>query len=143
MLSAEANIKVRYAETDQMGVVYHANYLIWFEVGRTAFMEALGFHYSDMEAGGMVAPVVDIQATFKRPARYGDTIRVKTWLESYDGLRFIYNYQVLNQRDELCVTGRSVHICVNKETFQPLALKRSLPQWHEAYEGALKEQEGD
>ncbi|MBU5860976.1 acyl-CoA thioesterase, partial [Vibrio cholerae O1] len=75
------------AETDQMGVVYHANYLVWMEVGRTKLIEDLGFRYADMEKDGILSPVIDIQISYKKPARYGETVTVKTWVDAYDGLR--------------------------------------------------------
>ncbi len=80
-------IKVRYQETDQMGVVYHANYLIWFEIGRTAFIEALGFNYHEMESDGIVSPVIDANIQFKQPIRYGEEATVETWLQCYNGIR--------------------------------------------------------
>lgn len=134
MYISETPITVRYAETDQMGVVYHANYLVWFELGRTTLISDLGFRYHEIEAQGVVAPVLDIQVSFKKPARYGDQITVKTWVVDYDGLRITYGYEVVNQNNEVCVTGSSVHVCVNKDTFRPIIIKRSYPEWHAAYE---------
>ena len=75
MFIAENEIEVRYAETDQMGVVYHANYLIWMELGRTKLINDLGFYYADMEADGILSPVMDIQASYKTPVRYGDKVK--------------------------------------------------------------------
>src|SRR5690625_5397224 len=65
-------IEVRYQETDQMGVVYHANYLVWFEIGRTKFIESLGFNYADMEAHNVVSPVTNVNVSYKYPVQYGD-----------------------------------------------------------------------
>src|SRR5690554_2645976 len=101
MVIAEKEIEVRYAETDQMGVVYHANYLIWMEVGRTSLIRELGFNYAEMEKDGIISPVLDIQASYKKPVRYGEKALVKTWIEEYDGLRVVYGYEILTGNGEV------------------------------------------
>jgi len=75
----ETTFRVRYAETDAMGVVYHTNYLIWFEVGRGEFMRQKGGNYADFEAQGFYLPVSEVDARFIAPARYGDLIIIRTW----------------------------------------------------------------
>ncbi|PWU68765.1 acyl-CoA thioesterase [Gracilibacillus dipsosauri] len=132
-------IKVRYQETDQMGVVYHANYLIWFEIGRTAFIEELGFQYHEMEAEGVVSPVVDASISFKQPIRYGGDAFVETWIEDYNGIRTTYGYRILNDKKEVAVTGKTQHVIVDKETFKPLSLRKKFPHWHHAYQQALED----
>ncbi|WP_425545215.1 acyl-CoA thioesterase [Guptibacillus hwajinpoensis] len=122
-----------------MGVVYHANYLIWFELGRTALINDLGFRYADMEKEGILSPVVDIKASYKRPVRYGDQVMIRTWVETYDGIRVCYGYEVLNGEGEICVTGESVHTCVKRESFRPVSIRRKFPEWHKAYEEVKKE----
>lgn len=136
MYSVVRDIQVRYSETDQMGVVYHANYIIWFELGRTELIESLQLSYVAMEEKGIISPVIDVRATYKKPVRYGDKAKVKTWLKKYDGLRVTYSYEVLNGENEVCVTGESVHICVLKERFRPISIRKHLPDWHEVYEKA-------
>ena len=138
MLVTTKEIDVRYAETDQMGVVYHANYLIWMEVGRTALIEDLGFKYAEMEKEGIISPVMDIQASYKRPLHYGEKAIINTWIETYDGLRVTYGYEIKNEQGELAVTGFSKHVCVKKENFRPIAIKKMFPDWHQAYEKAKK-----
>lgn len=134
MQISEHKIEVRYAETDQMGIVYHANYLIWMEIGRTRLIRDLGFNYAAMETDGILSPVIDIQASYKLPVRYGEVATIKTWIESYDGVRVVYGYEIFNEKNELSVTGQSSHVCVKKESFRPISIKRLLPEWHEAYE---------
>ncbi|GER67823.1 putative acyl-CoA thioesterase YneP [Weizmannia acidilactici] len=138
MQVSEAKIHVRYAETDQMGVVYHANYLVWMEVGRTKLIEDLGFRYADMEKDGIISPVIDIQVSYKKPVRYGETATVKTWIDHYDGLRVHYGYEIYTGNGDLAVTGVSKHVCVKKDTFRPISIRRVYPDWHEAYEKAKK-----
>lgn len=131
-------IDVRYAETDQMGVVHHANYLVWFEVGRTDFIKELGFSYAKMEEDGILSPVTDITISYKRPFHYGEKATVNTWVEQYTGIRVVYGYEIYNEANELCITGTSTHTCVKKDTFRPIALKKRFPDWHAAYEDVMK-----
>jgi acyl-CoA thioester hydrolase len=139
MIVGTKEIEVRYAETDQMGVVYHANYLIWMELGRTSFIEKLGFNYAAMERDGIISPVIDIQASYKKPVRYGEKATVKTWVEEYDGLRVTYGYEIRTESGEIALIGNSKHVCVKKDSFRPISLKRLFPEWHEAYENAKKQ----
>ncbi|MEN2464467.1 thioesterase family protein [Ornithinibacillus sp. FSL M8-0202] len=126
-------IEVRYQETDQMGVVYHANYLVWFEIGRTKFIEHLGLSYVEMEKNNVVSPVLDAQVSFKKPVRYGDNVFVETWIEKYDGLRTVYGYQIIDEEGEIRVTGTTKHVIVKKDNFRPISLKKAFPKWHERY----------
>lgn len=135
----ETNIEVRYAETDQMGVVYHANYLVWFEIGRTKLIEQLGFKYAEMEKDNIISPVIDVQIQYKKPARYGDAVLVQTWIASYNGLRTMYEYKITNADGELLVTGTTEHVIVDANSFRPMRLKKVYPAWHDAYQ---KEVEG-
>lgn len=138
MLVVEKEVEVRYAETDQMGVVYHSNYLVWMEIGRTAFVKELGFNYADLEKDGIISPVVDIQASYKKPVRYGEIATVKTWVEAYEGIRTTYGYEIFTEAGELAVTGFSKHVCVKKDSFRPVSFRKTHPEWHEAYEGVKK-----
>lgn len=130
-------IEVRYQETDQMGVVYHANYLIWFEIGRTKFIKSIGLDYAKMEKQGVLAPVINAQLSYKKPVRYGEEANVVTWLEKYDGLRITYAYQILDGENNVAVSGITEHVIVKEGSFRPLSLRRSFPDWHEAYSKQL------
>ncbi|RSD26041.1 acyl-CoA thioesterase [Mesobacillus subterraneus] len=143
MKIASREIEVRYAETDQMGVVYHANYLVWMELGRTQLIKDLGFSYAEMEKDGIISPVLDIQASYKKPLRYGDTATIKTWVQEYDGIRAVYHYEIFNGAGELALTGSSKHVCVKKDSFRPISLKRTYPDWHQAYLNAMKKPEDE
>lgn len=134
-------VQVRYAETDQMGVVYHANYLVWLELGRTTFIEDLGFKYAEMEKDGIISPVIDLQISYKKPCRYGEKAQVKTWVEHYDGLRTIYGYEIRTETGELSLTASSTHVCVKRDSFRPISIRRMYPELHNAYEQAKKEME--
>ncbi|TDL34935.1 acyl-CoA thioesterase [Jeotgalibacillus sp. S-D1] len=140
MKVAEKTIEVRYAETDQMGVVYHANYLVWMEIGRTALIEELGFRYAEMEEQGILAPVMDIQVSYKMPVRYGEKATIRTWIDHYDGLRTHYGYEIVSDSGQLAASGLSKHVCVKKESFRPISVKKFFPEWHQACEEHKKHQ---
>ncbi|XQY93670.1 YbgC/FadM family acyl-CoA thioesterase [Metabacillus sp. HB246100] len=135
---AKKEIEVRYAETDQMGVVYHANYLIWMELGRTKLIQDLGFTYAGMEAQGIISPVIDLDISYKKPLKYGETAMVHTWIEEYNGMKSVYGYEIYTPTGELAVQATSSHVCVHKETFRPVKFRKLFPDWHEAYEKAKK-----
>jgi acyl-CoA thioester hydrolase len=95
MISCTSHLRVRYAETDQMGVVYHANYLVWFEVGRTDLLRAQGWTYRAMEASGVRLPVIEVQCEYRRPARYDDDVEVRTTGRLLSGVRLEFTYEVV------------------------------------------------
>ncbi|MFT8323039.1 MAG: thioesterase family protein [Bacillus sp. (in: firmicutes)] len=138
MFISTREIQLYYADTDMMGVIYHANYLKFFELGRGGLIEDIGFSYVEMEKQGFFAPVYDIQATYKKPLRYGDKAFVNTWVETNDGLKTTYGYKVENGNGEVCVIGSSTHIIVSKDTFKPRSFKKSFPKWFSKYEEIKK-----
>ncbi|SDI99861.1 acyl-CoA thioesterase [Salimicrobium halophilum] len=132
------DIQVRYQETDMMGVVYHANYLVWFEIGRTSLIEEFGFSYKEMEEAGIVSPVTDVQVSFQKPVRYGDDVHIKTWIEEYNGVKTTYGYEIVHEDGSVAVTGASDHVLVKRDTFRPTSLRKAFPAWHEAYKEAVE-----
>lgn len=141
MIISKKTIEVRYAETDQMGVVHHSNYIVWMELGRTQLIKDLGFSYAEMEKKGILAPVLDVQVSYKKPLTYGDHVVIQTWIDSYDGFKVTYGYRIENESGELAVTGFTSHVCVKKESFRPIRLKNMFPEWHHAYEDAKRKPE--
>ena len=114
---AEAQVRVRYAETDQIGVVYHANYFIWFEVGRVEFIRQMGLDYKTMEQeeGALIA-VVEASARYKAPARYDDELLVRTSLAGVRGPIVRFRYAVLRAEDEMLLCeGETVHMVVGRD----------------------------
>jgi acyl-CoA thioester hydrolase len=114
---ADTQVRVRYAETDQMGVVYHANYLVWFEIGRVEFMRQAGIIYKVMEAEEHCGiAVVEARARYRSPARYDDELIVRTWLSAQRGPVLKFVYTILRADDEavLC-EGETVHVVVDKD----------------------------
>src|SRR5690625_3344916 len=124
-------IDVRYQETDQMGVVYHANYLVWFEIGRTKLIEQLGFTYVELENEGLLLPVINVHASYKQPVRYGEKTFIETKLTKYNGVRLTYEYEVKNADQTVCVSGWTEHALIRKESFLPTHLRRVHKRWHE------------
>ena len=108
MITTRAQITVRYAETDMMGVVYHANYLPWFEVARTQLLREQNFPYRQLEADGFRLPVLEVSAKYRRPAVYDDTITIVATMREKPLLRIRISYEVL-RGDELLATGESTH----------------------------------
>jgi acyl-CoA thioester hydrolase len=116
----ETRVRVRYAETDQMGVVYHANYLVWFEVGRVELMREMGVEYRRMEAeDGAMIPVVEVTARYVASARYDDVLIVRTSVAGLRGPLIRLRYKILRAEDEvLLCEGESVHLVVGKDMKQ-------------------------
>lgn len=133
MYISEKQIEIRYAETDQMGVVYHANYVIWLEIGRAQLIKDLGFEYAKLEQDGFLSPVLDVSIQYKAALRYGQVATVRTWIESHSRLRTTYGYEILHEDGTLAATATSVHTLVRKENFRPIALSKVNPKWEAAY----------
>ena len=114
MPSSVTTLRVRYAETDKMGVVYYANYLVWFEVARTDLLRSLGWTYREMEVAGVSLPVIEAHCDYKRPARYDDEIEVRTEGQMLSAVRIRFNYTVLRREDGVvAAAGHTVHAAVD------------------------------
>jgi acyl-CoA thioester hydrolase len=114
-ISGETKLRVRYAETDRMGIVYHSNFVIWFEVGRVELLRQLGFEYSQMEAqDNCHIPVVDLRVRYKAPAQYDDEVVIRTELKNVRSSLLHFSYEVFRERDRtLLATGETMHIIVD------------------------------
>lgn len=125
---SEVKLRVRYAETDQMGVVYHSNFLIWMEIGRVEFMRELGFDYKKMEAeDDCHLPVVEVRCRYKAPAHYDDAVVVRTQLRKVRGPLVHFAYEIVRENDQTALAeAETVHIAVNSRME-----KRSLPPHYE------------
>ncbi len=121
------SLRVRYAETDQMGVVYHGNYFPWFEIGRVELMRSLGFSYQELEAQeDCVLPVVEASCRYRKPARYDDVLELHTCVKALRGPMLIFSY-ALYRDGVLLADAETKHVVVNRE----LQRKR-LPERHHA-----------
>jgi acyl-CoA thioester hydrolase len=113
---AEHSLRPRYAETDAQGVVYHANYIVWFEVGRGEYCRAVGYPYLAIEREGYGFMVTDLSVKYLSPAYYDDEIVIKTWVEKTGRFSCIFGYQIYNKTTgKICVEGISKHAAVNRE----------------------------
>lgn len=112
----ETTLRVRYSETDAMGLVYHGNYLVWFEMGRTEWLRSRGQSYREMEAEGMMLPVTEAHCEYKASARYDDELCVRTIWQNTGDLYFEFRYEIIRSADaKLLATGWTRHLCVGKE----------------------------
>jgi acyl-CoA thioester hydrolase len=112
--SSVSVLRVRYAETDKMGVVYYANYFVWFEVGRADLLRSLGWTYREMEHAGIALPVIAAQCDYRRPARYDEEIEVRTRGRMLSPIRMEFTYEVARRGDETVVaSGRTVHAALD------------------------------
>ena len=105
---------MRYAETDKMGVVYYANYLVWFEVARADLLRSLGWSYREMEAAGIVLPVIEAHCQYQRPARYDDEIEIRTRGTMLSAVRMQFNYTIVRVADAVVAAqGHTIHAAVD------------------------------
>ena len=119
MISHEIQVRVRYSETDQMGVVYHGNYAPYFEMGRVEWLRSMGISYKWMEENGIMLPVVSLTMNYKKPARYDDLLTVRTILKSQTSVKIEFDYEIYNENEELLTTGYSMLVFVDMKTGKP------------------------
>lgn len=120
MKSDEIEIRVRYGETDQMGVVYHGNYALYLEQGRIEWMRKLGISYKCMEQEGVALPVVSLQTKFKKSALYDDLIKVKTILKKTPTASIEFDYEIRNEKGDLLVVANTVLVFLDMKTNRPM-----------------------
>ncbi len=137
-------ITVRYAETDRMGVVYHANYLVWFDVARTEFLQELGFPYDKIEEQGYMAPVLEAHVNYGQSFTFGDTALIIVSITKLTPVKVKYSYKVYKEGDDLegkpRLTGYTMHCLVHSDTFKPVSQKKVMPALFSMYQKLLKEE---
>ncbi len=127
VLKNETEQRVYYADTDHGGVVYYANYLKWFEIGRTEMLRQLGLDYAEFEKNGMIAPVVEVKCNYKGPALYNDIIIIKTSIDNIGNSSIRFNYEIINKRSgKLLAEGYTVNVFVDKKTMKSATMPESL-----------------
>lgn len=122
-------IRVRYQETDQMGIVYHTNYVNWMEWGRTELIREAGMPYQDIEARGLLLPIVNLNVQFKTSAKYDDLITIHTCIEQATSLRVSFAYRI-QRGEEILVTGTSEHVWLNA-SYRPVRLEKQDPDLYQ------------
>lgn len=120
MQTKSTEIRVRYSETDQMGVVYHGNYAQFFEIGRTEWLRSKEINYKEVEKKGVMLPVISLTCSFKKPAYYDDVLTITTLLKNKPSVKIEFDYEITNQHNELICTGNSVLAFINSETKKPM-----------------------
>ncbi|MDX1277763.1 thioesterase family protein [Oceanihabitans sediminis] len=120
MQDNEILIRIRYGETDQMGVVHHGNYALYLEMGRTEWLRSSGISYSQMEKDGVMLPVISMSLNFKKSAHYDEVIRVKTKLTKTPSVKIEFDYEITNQAGELLVEANTVLAFINMQTKRPM-----------------------
>jgi acyl-CoA thioester hydrolase len=137
MFTSETKLIVRYAETDQMGIVHHSNYPIWFEAGRTDFIKKLGFPYSKIEEKGIMLPLVELKCTYKGSARYEDEVVIKTRIKELSYSRVVFYYEVFKEGETRYITsGETLHAWTTRE-LKPINLKKHSPELYELMNNSL------
>jgi len=126
MMITETKIRVRYGETDQMGVVYHGNFALYFEEARTDALRQIGVSYKTMEQNGVVMPVVNLVMNYKQPAKYDEVLTIKTIMKELPSVKIILEYEVFNEHEELLVTGSSILVFINRTLGKPIRCPKEL-----------------
>ena len=128
MYKSSTNITVRYAETDQMGVVHHSNYYVYFEVAREDLIEEVGTSYREMEDLGIIMHIVETQCRYMEGAKYTDRLIIQTSIETLSPAKVVINYNVIREEDnKLIAKGKTIQTFVHSESFRIINLKRTYP----------------
>jgi len=120
MKEHQIQVRVRYSETDQMGVVYHGNYLPYFEIGRVEWLRNKGISYKIMEENGVGLPIVSLTLNYKKPARYDDLLNIKTIFKSQSSVKIEFECEITNEQNELLTTAYFLLVFVDLKTGRPM-----------------------
>jgi len=133
MYQSEIKVRVRYGETDQMGYVYYGNYAMYYEVARVESLRQLGLTYKEIEAGGVIMPVLENKSKYLIPARYDELLRIITRINEKPGVRIRFEYEIFNEENKLIHQGETLLVFVNRQTNRPCkppaALEKILEQF--------------
>lgn len=127
------DIQLRYSDSDQMGVIYHANYFSFYEQGRTKYLRDLGYEYSDVEKNGIVFPIREVSGKFIKSITYGENIHILTRVHKLTKVKTTYFHEIYNDLGELKATGFTTVVCVDKETFKVIKMDERMPDIYDAY----------
>ena len=139
MYTASTQVRVRYAETDQMAYVYYGNYATYYEVARVEALRQLGFEYAKLEENGVMMPVHDLYSKFHSPAKYDELLTIKVLIKSLPSVRMIFEYEITNESGQLLNEGKTTLVFINKETNRPVRAPEQLisvmKPYFDAWEG--------
>jgi len=134
----EVDIRARYQETDAMAVVHHSVYLVWFEVGRSAFMRDIGYPYTQLEDEGYMIPLTESQCKYKQAVKYDQLVTVRTSLKEMKSATLTLYYEVVNKEtQEVLTKGTTTHAVVNSD-FKPIRIKKELPKLYDIMSATKK-----
>lgn len=137
-MKMSTDIIVRYAETDQMGIVHHSVYAVWFEAARTEFGKQIKMTYGECEKRGVMLPLIGLECSFKKPAYYDDVVTIVAFVEKMTPVRLKVAYEVINKAtNELLATGNTTHVWTNSER-HPVNLKKTHPEIFKAYYDSME-----
>ena len=137
------NIDLRYSDTDQMGVIYHANYLSFFEQARTTFYKDVGFHYHETEQEGIIFPVRHVDVTYLSPVRFGETIHIDTRVHELSRIKVTYYHEMYNHVGEIKAKAYTTVVSADKETFKTVKMDERLPMVYETYHKLITDKKQD
>lgn len=128
----------RYAETDQMGIIHHSVYAVWYEQARTEYFTKVGMKYDEIEASGLMTPLVELNCKYKRPAYYNQEVEVRTKLIELSPAKFTVEYNIYDKDGVLLNIGRTTLAWADKETFKVVNLKKERPEMYKIMEDLLE-----
>jgi len=128
MYSFEYKVRVRYADTDQMGYVYYGNYARYYEIARVEALRNLGFSYKSLEDSGIMMPVLELNTKYIRPARYDDFLTLKVFIKDFPKARIIFEYEIFNENNLLLNIGLTTLVFINRSTNRPCSIPEALAE---------------
>ncbi len=135
-----SEITVRYQETDQMGIVHHSVYPVWYEIGRTDFCKQMGLKYAQMEEMGIMTPIYEVHSHYKSPARYDDVLTIYTKVKRLTPYRVEFQYEIFKD-NQMIHYGETVHVWVGCDAFKPMNLKKVFPNVYKLVESTIEKGE--
>ncbi len=135
-MKCETHITARYAETDQMGIIHHSVYPVWFEAARTDLIKYAGITYTQFEQQGLMLPLAELTCKYYRPVRYEDEVIIESDLIRLHHAKLVFRYRVM-LNGELMAEGTTTHGVVSRETFRPVSLKKVMPDFYAALQEAV------
>ncbi len=126
MFTHEVQLRVRYADTDQMGYVYYGNYAAYYEVGRVEAFRSLGYAYKSLEAMGVMMPVLEMKTKFHLPAKYDDLLTIKVTIPQMPKVKITYHYEIFNEAGQLLNTGETILAFINMESGRPVRMPQVM-----------------
>lgn len=126
MYTCRSKIRARYPECDRMGIVYHSNYIIWFDIARTEFLRSLGYSYKELEDEGVWLPVIEVGCKYKSPVKYDEEVEIEAYIEKLSRVKITFGYKVY-KGNEVMIEGTTSHGFTNNK-LKPIGLNRVRPE---------------